>query len=45
MTTESADYCTLVVKVTSLLVKAGSGLLESELGQKWRHSVLKARIG
>ena len=47
MTIESADYCMLgVVKVTSLLAKAGSvGVLESELGQKWRYSALKACIG
>ena len=30
-----------LVKVMSLLAKAGSGLLESELGQKWRHACVK----
>ena len=46
MTTKSADYCMLgVVKVTSLLAKAGGSVLESELGQKWRYGALKVRIG
>ena len=37
-----------MVKVTSLLAKAGSGVigsvLESELGQKWRYGALQACV-
>ena len=53
LTTKSADYCMLVnewawlrlrVYLLRLEVDLGS-VLESELGQKWRYSVLKACIG
>ena len=53
MTTKSADYCMLVnewawsrsrVCLLRLEVDLGS-VLESELGQKWRYSALKACIG
>ena len=53
MTTESTDYCMLVdewvwsksrVCLLRLEVDLGS-VLESELGQKWRYSALKACIG
>ena len=53
MQTESADYCMLVnewvwsrsrVSLLRLEVDLGS-VLESELGQKWRYSALKACIG
>ena len=53
MTTESVDYCMLVnewawsksqVCLLKLEVDLGS-VLESELGQEWRYSALKACIG
>ena len=53
MTTESADYCMLAnewawsrsrVCLLRLEVELDS-VLESELGQKWRYSALKACIG
>ena len=53
LTTDSADYCMLVnewvwlrsqVCLLRLEVDLGS-VLESELGQKWRYSALKACIG
>ena len=53
MTTKSADYCMLInewvwsrsrVCLLRREVDLGS-VLESELGQKWRHGALKACIG
>ena len=52
MTTESADYCMLVnewawsrSRVCLLRLEVDFGVLESELGQKWRYGALKACIG
>ena len=50
LTTESAEYCMLVNELRSrvcllrLEVDLGS-VLESDLGQKWRYSALKACMG
>ena len=47
MTAESADYCMLVNEWTwsrsrVCLLRLEGSVLESELGQKWRYSALKA---